>query len=64
MKEVFISLTICSLIVASIAAPHYSSQDEGTTNPRQSYNYKYEVKDGSQQLFFDKNEQGDENGMV
>ena len=64
MKEVLISLTICLLIIDSIAAPQYSSQDDGTTNPRHPYQYKYEVKDESQQLFFDKNELGDENGMV
>lgn len=64
MKEVLISLTICLLIVASIAAPHYSSEDDGTTNPREPYQYKYEVKDESQKLFYDKTEQGDENGMV
>lgn len=64
MKEVLISLTICSLIVTSIGAPQYSSEDDGTTNPRQPYQYKYEVKDESKQLFFDKNEEADDVGTV
>lgn len=59
MKEVLISL----LIVGSIAAPHYSNRDEDTSS-REPYEYKYEVKDESTQLFFDKSEQGDEAGMV
>ncbi|CAO1417143.1 unnamed protein product [Diamesa hyperborea] len=64
MKEVLISLTICLLIVTSIGAPHDSSQDDGSANPRQPFQYKYEVKDEAKKLFFDKNEEGDEDGTV